>query len=134
MNPSHRRFPELEYAFGGSKFDQGTGIKFVKILEDLQIKERSFIDNLCHCSTLTNSINSTQATNCFRYLLRELDLSKPSKIIAMGSKVHDILEFLLEDHDEHRQRLREIHHPNFVISYRRSLMTEYVERIRQICS
>lgn len=135
MNPSYRRFANIKYAFGGSSFDKGTGVEFVKILDGLGVKNRSAIDNLCHCSTESNSISALNALNCFPFLLQEIKLLDPIKIIAMGDRTFDFIEQLIETNSVRLlSKLVKIHHPNFAISYRRDLLNDYILEIKKCIS
>lgn len=133
MNPSHRRFPNIEYAFGGSTFAKGTGVEFVKMLGDLNLKEKSFIDNLCHCSSINNRVNYINAQKCFKHLLREIKVFKNlRRVIALGNFVYDTLTELFEENNVDIP-VSKIWHPNFVISYRRDLLSLYIDEIKSAC-
>jgi uracil-DNA glycosylase family 4 len=131
MNPSHNRFENLEYAFGGRDFNEGTGVEFVNILKQVGIVEHSIVGNICKCSTNDNKINNEQISNCFYFLKKEIELTKPEKLIAMGTQVHVALVSFLETED--LKKLYKIWHPNYIVSYNRGLMSEYIKKIGEIC-
>jgi DNA polymerase len=134
MNPSHNRFPGLQYAFGGKGYDQGTGVEFVKLLEDVGVLERSYVTNLVKCSTESNQISKDQIIACEENLRDEIELVKPKVLIAMGRLVSQFIkrnvqfyEFLIYNSIE----LKEIWHPNFVYSYGRHRIEEYRRSISE---
>lgn len=133
MNPSFNRFKNTEYAFGGRDFEQGTGVKFIKILKDLNIIDECFVDNICHCSTKNNKINDEEIASCLPYLLEELENENPDKVIAMGKQVYNTLLQHFTRDNKYLYKLYTIWHPNYVISYQPALMPEYIEKIKEIC-
>ena len=138
MNPSKNRFENIEYAFGGRKFDEGTGIEFVKILNDLDILKDSYVSNLVKCSNYDNTISKSHIYDCSRHIIKEIELVKPQKIITMGKQVKDEFNYLLtfefqDLYKKYRKNLFDIWHPNYVISYKRDRLQEYIDTIKEIC-
>lgn len=131
MNPSHNRFENLEYAFGGRDFDEGTGVEFVNILKMIGILEVSCVDNIVHCSTEDNKIDDSHILNCLPFLRQEFDLHTPEKFIALGNQVHEALVQHFEP--EEQKKLVKVWHPNYVISRNPGLMGEYIRKIKAIC-
>jgi len=131
LNPSYRRFKECVDAFGGEQSCWGTGKEFVDILKELKIIDNSYVTNLVKCSTMNNKVNEDQMGNCLMYLLEEIELLKPEKIIALGK---DVQTFLKNSENFSSNGIYYIYHPNYVFSYNRSLLTEYKQEIQKICT
>jgi uracil-DNA glycosylase len=128
LNPSKNRFKNLEYAFGGEDFEEGTGAEFVKMLKDLDVLRDSYVTNLVKCSTTTNTVSTSYMERCFKILQEEIDMIDPKVIIALGSEVYHFLTL---------QNLNipvvRVWHPNCVISYNRDKMKEYNGQLKKVC-
>ena len=127
LNPSHRRFRDLEYAFGGPSFSEGTGIEFVKILKDIGILEQSYVTNLVKCSTESNSVMNGHMEACLPILKQEIDEVQPEIVIAMGTPAY---QFLAKQ--EIGFPLIKIYHPNYYISYNKNWLGEYMDNIKKV--
>jgi uracil-DNA glycosylase family 4 len=132
MNPSHARFPNHEYAFGGREGSPGAGQKFNLLLKEIGVFDKLFVCNIIHCSTEDNSIDITYAQQCFEYLKEEIEILKPIKIITMGRQVFEMLNILLREHDI-QIPVKNIWHPSFIFSYQRETPEKYKEMIIQAC-
>jgi uracil-DNA glycosylase family 4 len=132
MNPSHRRFSNHEYAFGGINGSPGPGEDFNRLLREIGILDEIFIDNVCHCSSLTNEIKLEWAQECFDFILKEIEILKPLKIITMGKQVFDIAQKLLAD-TSNKIDINNIWHPSYVFSYQRVTPIKYKHMIIQAC-
>lgn len=128
MNPSHSRFPGHEYAFGGTEGSPGPGQKFNVLLKEAKVFDKIFVDNIIHCSSETNSINSDWAQQCFEFLKGEIEILNPVKIITMGRQVYDMLKILLIEHDI-KIPIENIWHPSYIFSYQRESLEKYKEMI-----
>ena len=132
MNPSHNRFEGHEYAFGGKEGSPGSGQKFNLLLRELGIFDEIFCDNLIHCSSISNTINETWAKNCIKFLLDEIDILKPLKIITMGKPVFEILKSILYEHNI-KIKVESIWHPSYIFSYQRQMVEKYRNMILKAC-
>jgi uracil-DNA glycosylase family 4 len=132
MNPSHNRYEGHEFAFGGKEGSPGPGQKFNLLLREINIFEEFFIDNLIHCSSETNTINETWAKNCIKFLLDEINVLKPFKIITMGRSVLEILKPLLYEH-KIKIEIENIWHPSYIFSYQRESVEKYKQMILKAC-
>jgi uracil-DNA glycosylase family 4 len=132
MNPSHSRFPDHEHAFGGIEGSPGAGQKFNSLLKEAGVFDNIFVDNLVHCSSLSNSISLSQALQCFEYLQEEIKILKPIKIVAMGRQVFEMLNILLIEHNI-KIPIMNIWHPSYVFSYQREKPEKYKEMIVKVC-
>jgi uracil-DNA glycosylase len=132
MNPSHVRFPEHEFAFGGREGSPGPGQKFNILLRESKLLDKIYVDNLIHCSSVDNNIKSSWAQACFVYLVETIRVLKPIKIITMGRQVFEILNSLLAENNI-RIDMSNIWHPSYVFSYRRSTPEEYKNMILNTC-
>jgi len=132
MNPSHKRFENQQYAFGGLSGSPGPGKRFNKLLRELDFFNEVFVDNIIHCSTVTNQIDFSCASACSSFLLKEIEILKPKKIIAMGKKV---FEFLIKIFEEKNINLPIvcIYHPSYVFTYKKFTFQQYKEMINNVC-
>jgi len=131
LNPSYRRFKEHMYAFGGEDCTLGTGKEFVDILKEFKLIKNSYITNLVKCSTLSNSVKEEHKENCLSYLIYEIELLKPKKIIALGK---DVYNFLKKSERFSSSEIYYLYHPNYVFSYCRDKINELKQNIREICN
>jgi uracil-DNA glycosylase family 4 len=131
LNPSYNRFKNLKFAFGGPDFKQGTGVEFINMLKSIDILDESYVTNLVKCSSPDNDITYQQFLSCVRFLKVELMLQKPEIVIALGNKVDSCLN---KTDINVRYIYRVVNHPNYVISYKRDKMNEYVENLRRLTS
>ena len=131
LNPSYNRFKNLKYAFGGLNFKDGTGAEFIEMLKNIGILEESYVTNLVKCSSQSNDITYQQFLVCVRFLKVELMLQKPDIVIALGNKVDSCLT---KTDINVRYIYRTVHHPNYVISYKRDKMFEYIENLKRLTS
>ena len=132
MNPSHRRFEGHEYAFGGTEGSSGPGEKFNTLLKETGVFEEIFVDNLIHCSSETNTINKTWARNCFEFLLTEINILKPNKIITMGRQVFEIISSLFIEFNI-KIDIENVWHPSYVFSYQRASSEQYKQMVLKAC-
>lgn len=66
---------------------------FLKALEKLNISRSDcYFTNLVKCSTNNNSSPKLYIENCFKYLLEELNIVEPQKIIIIGSVARDYIK------------------------------------------
>jgi uracil-DNA glycosylase len=121
MNPSNKRYKNLQYTFGGNGESFGTGFKFINLLKKLKKFNDLYITNLIKCSTPTNKINAGNVNNCIIHLLDEIDIIKPDLIIALGSDVCNSLKIFFKNNNINI-RLIQIFHPNYI--YRFNKMSE----------
>lgn len=133
MNPSYRRFERLEYAFGGKDFSEGTGVEFVGFLKKMGIIDESYISNIVKCSTTDNKINDVHISHCIEYLIEEYEILKPEKILAMGKDAYNALLMNLDRDSELSYKLFSIWHPNYVMSYHREKIPQFLKKIEKIC-
>ncbi|MDD5649365.1 MAG: uracil-DNA glycosylase family protein [Candidatus Nanoarchaeia archaeon] len=131
MNPSYNRFSNHEYAFGGVNGSPGPGEKFISLLKEISIFKEVFIDNVCHCSSEDNTIKLVWAQSCFKYIIDEIEVLRPVKIITMGSKVFDFFK-ILSSANNIKIPIENIWHPSYVFSYRRATKNEYKEMLLKI--
>lgn len=132
MNPSHSRFPGHEYAFGGIEGSPGAGQKFNILLKEAGVFDKIFVDNIVHCSSLSNSISLSQSLQCFEYLQEEINILKPIKIITMGRQVFEMLNILFVEHGI-KIPTTNIWHPSYVFSYQKETPEKYKEMIIKSC-
>jgi len=133
LNPSHNRFKNLMYAFGGKDFDEGTGVEFVKILRDIGILEESYVTNITKCSSKTNDVTEENVKKCLMFLKVELLLNKPEVVISLGKKVDNYL-CKYGNIVPVGVKYESIWHPNYVISYHRELIDDYRKQIEGVTS
>ena len=134
MNPSYNRFENLEYAFGGKNFSEGTGVEFIKILKNAGVLERSYVTNLCKCSSNDNQIQQRFVNMCVIWLMEEVCIVRPKILFMLGNSVEkcitnneSITDFLIL----YNVKVVKIAHPNYVVSYHKSLTEKYTDEIRQ---
>jgi uracil-DNA glycosylase family 4 len=133
MNPSHIRFPNLEFVFGGLTGDkQGVGKRFIDLLKKVEIFEEIYCTNLVKCSSSTNEINLENASNCIGFLLEEFDILKPEVVIALGTQVHDVLLEFFRNYSINA-KLQQTWHPNWVFRYKKVSEEKYLDIIKEIC-
>lgn len=133
MNPSHERFPEHEFAFGGIEGTPGAGKKFNNLLRETGLFEQVFVTNLIKCSSSSNSINHAWAKQCFEHLQQEIKIINPEKIITLGKNTFDILSQLFIENNI-QITIKNVWHPSYVYSYNKSTHEKYKQKILKICS
>ena len=132
INPSHSRFPEHEFAFGGIEGSPGAGKKFNHVLRETGFFEEIFVDNIVHCSSFSNMINYHCAKECFEYLHEEIKILNPEKIISLGKSTFDILSQLFVENNI-QIPIENVWHPSYVFSYNKSTPEKYKEIIVKAC-
>lgn len=128
INPSHKRFPELQYIFGGEKGEKGHSEKFMTILEEIGLLEKIYFTNLVKCSTEDNKINNFHKEKCFLYLSEEISEISPVKIIALGNEVFDFLKKKMN-----KDNIVKVPHPSYVFRYGKITIEQYKEMILKAC-
>lgn len=91
LNPSYRRFPGIYCAFGGDVKHSGTGDTFISLLVSLNLIDKVYITNLIKCSCSDNKPIQENYEQCFKIFSEEVNLVKPTKIIALGKNVYNFL-------------------------------------------
>ena len=133
MNPSYERFSEHEFAFGGIEGTPGAGKKFNNILRETGFFEEIFVDNVVHCSSEDNTIKYTWAKQCFEYLLEEIKILNPEKIVSLGKNTFDILrQLFIENNIE--IPIENVWHPSYVFSYNKVTPEKYKDALLKVCS
>jgi len=133
MNPSHNRFQNLEFAFGGRDENQGPGKAFVNTLKESGVINEIYVTNLIKCSSSSNTINETWINCCILHLLNEIEILRPTKIITMGSQVYDFLSVYFTNNNI-QIKIQNIWHPSYVFSYRRVSKEQYIKKIKKAAS
>ena len=127
LNPSHRRFPDIYQAFGGEVEHKGTGRQFIQLLKELNLLNKIYLTNIIKCSEDNNKPLMTHFNKCIRHFKRELDLVKPSVILAFGKDTYLFLKYA-------GINATYIHHPVYYSVYKKiskeSYMTEILNSIK----
>ena len=132
QNPSYRRFSQSEYAFGGNDNKGGFGDNFCKMLEELDILKYCYITNIVKCSTNNNEKFSYESLKeCSKYIIEEIRILNPKKIIALGNIVYDSL-MLLKIGSLFNKELIKMYHPNYYFSYNIDRIKEYKQSFTQL--
>jgi uracil-DNA glycosylase family 4 len=132
MNPSYRRFPGLQYAFGGGKEHGGTGDEFTDLLKETTLWKRCHLTNLMKCSTEDNKVHDFQIKHCLKWLEKEIEIIKPKLIVPMGKdaiKYFDAVLGKLAVNLKYKCATLGIYHPNYVISYKRDSMDNFRKQL-----
>ena len=106
--------------------------EFTKFLFDKGIYQKSYFTNLIKCATLKNRApDRDEIKKCFNFLLDELILIKPKKIITLGKVSREWIEFYQEKIKEILDNPLMIHypHPTYVYSYNRSKKDEFENQV-----
>lgn len=113
LNPSYRRFPGLTCAFGANIRHNGTGWKFVRLLNDMDLLHDVYITNLIKCSCKNNNPTIESFDDCYEIFNEELKVVTPRVIIALGRKVYDYLKNKVPDNT----KLKFVPHPTYWCAY-----------------
>jgi uracil-DNA glycosylase family 4 len=127
LNPSYRRFPNIQCAFGGDVPHSGTGSDFVKLLQELNLLDKVYITNLVKCSAKGNKVDSKYLDYCYDNFKKELDIVKPKMIIALGTPVYSYLQHVLPV--EYLTNLKHIFHPTYWSGYHKMSKQNYADMI-----
>jgi len=94
QNPSINRFPYQTQAMGVDYELVGKGDYFRKKLKDLGIDtSKIYWTNIVKCSTENNCVpDSDIIIICREWLVREIEILKPKKIVAMGNIAYEYLQ------------------------------------------
>ena len=128
MNPSRRRMPNLEHAFGANDntTDKGSGSHFLYILKKLNIYDNCHITNLVKCSTTDNQITNEQILSCYKHILwEEINITNPKIILALGNQTYNSLLTLEKDYN-----IKKIYHPSYCFDYHRIPIDDYINQIK----
>ena len=86
-----------------------TSVLFRSALLKANILHKSWLTNVLKCALPGNkSLDDEQYENCFEFLLNEIELLAPRKIIALGNKVSDFLSMK-------GLRFSRVVHPSFCV-------------------
>ena len=131
LNPSYRRFPNLRNAFGGDVQHKGSGWEFYKMLASIDAVDKVYITNMVKCSTESNAINETMFNNCKQYLLKEIEILNPSKIITLGDDVYKHL-YNDESFSQEKDYLQKLYHPSYCVSYNKISRADYMKKLGEL--
>lgn len=115
MNPTYLFIGEAPGVSDGEKVLERvmgygpTSSLFRAALLKANILHKSWLTNILKCALPGNkSIDDEQYENCFEFLLKEIEILVPKKIIALGNKVSDFLSIK-------RLKFIRLVHPSFCV-------------------
>jgi uracil-DNA glycosylase family 4 len=115
MNPTYLFIGEAPGVSDGEKVLERvmgygpTSSLFRAALLKENILHKSWLTNILKCALPGNkSIDDEQYENCFEFLLKEIEILSPKKIIALGNKVSDFLSMK-------GFRFSKVVHPSFCV-------------------
>lgn len=129
QNPSYRRFKNTTCAFSG-----GFGDEFRKILDDVGINKNIFITNVVKCSTPNNSFpNKEIINNCKKFLEEEIKIVNPKLIVPMGRCSIEYFNGRIGELTVYNNyKVFSIFHPNYVLSYKKDKMKDFIKMLEKI--
>lgn len=126
MNPSSLRYPQNQFPFEVN--DKGKNQKFREILSELGILQQSVITNLVKCTLSGEDNYEFYAHKCLSHIQKEIELLKPTKIIALGNKTY---KALIKNKIFNPENIIEIWHPAYCYSHHKTTHDEYKQHIKE---
>ena len=101
---------------------------FIKAINASKAKNNFRISHLVKCNTGNNSIESYNVDDCLHNLKHELEVFKPSLIIAVGNQVFEELN-RLKIFPAHN--IVKIIHPTYCTTYNKMTEKKYIEHVKK---